>query len=1138
MTASTCLACLLLAAVPPAKIDSAIERHLRSETRILSERFLDGATNLSQWQQRRSRLHRDFLDMLGLWPLPERTPLKAAVTGTLTSGEVVIEKLHFQSRPGLYVTGNLYRPKDPSPPTPLPKGARGASGKKLPAILYVCGHSGRGRDGNKTAFQDHGMWFARNGYVCLLVDTLQLGEVKGVHHGTYNLGRWWWHSLAYTPAGVECWNGIRAIDYLVSRPEVDASRIGVTGISGGGASTMWIAAADDRVKVAVPVSGMSDLESYVSNKVINGHCDCMFTVNCHRWEWTTIAALIAPRPMLFANSDNDRIFPMDGNRRIIARLRKLYEMYGKSDLVDEYVSKGGHDYRPDLRVAIFKWINKHLKGDNGPVKDADDKPLPGKQLRVFPEDSDLPKDSINAKVDELFIPRARVAVPEAAGFATWKAELLKKLRAQSFRAFPERLPAGVAHGVIEGSDGELKGRLFYPEWDVPTFLSEPVQFAGGGKKGLLVVLSEGDAEKPEVPAWLERMAIDHEVRLFVPRGTGRVSWTRKNPPNYVERAFALLGQTVDQGRVRDVVEAVRWLEAQDGRRWSVAGRGQAGILAAYAALFEPSIAEVVAVDPPSSHLQGPHFLGVLRVLDIPQAMGLLAPRPLALAGKVDPAFNTTALIYDRAGARSQLFAPGKQRERIDPDGLPGTLLVIGQQVDGEMLAAELRKRAGGDMARMVVLSTEVKDCPLLLRLRKAPGVDYHRLGDDSSKTLDLSRATGVLFLSKDPAALRRQFVGTPLEKGCQEVIARKGVVGGVGLAGAVVGEVLLPDALVEIRTSGQRDPSDLPAVLAKAGGRVGYEIAPNAVLEVRDRSVRVWGDGNLTIHLAASSNRPAARMVLDSRQRRDLTSLRRAARDRADTFPPAKVAAPVVEKGTLVIIGGGGMPAGLIGRFVEMAGGKKARIVVLPTAMPGTITRDRITEAFRKAGAEKVTLLPGRTLTDVESEKSLAALKEATGIWFGGGRQWRFIDAYEGTKVVPLMFDVLKRGGVIGGSSAGATIQGDYLCRGGFFNNFDIMYEGYERGLAFLPGVAIDQHFAQRKRFADMTVLRKTLPQYLGIGLDEATAIIVRGSVAEVVGRGKVHFYDANKPVTKDGPDHESFAAGGRYDLKARKALP
>src|SRR5262249_47298341 len=213
--------------------DEMIYKYLSAETDKLSARFLDGAKTLQEWQQKRPRLHQEYLDMLGLWPLPEKTPLQATITGQLEHEGVVIDKLHFQSNPGLYVTANLYRPKDP----PV---------RKLPAIVYVCGHSGKGRDGNKTAFQDHGMWFASNGYVCIVLDTLQLGEIPGVHHGTYGRpwihlksygikdkdaleNRWWWYSAGYTPAGVECWNGVRAIDYLVSRDDVDPERIGVTG---------------------------------------------------------------------------------------------------------------------------------------------------------------------------------------------------------------------------------------------------------------------------------------------------------------------------------------------------------------------------------------------------------------------------------------------------------------------------------------------------------------------------------------------------------------------------------------------------------------------------------------------------------------------------------------------------------------------------------------------------------------------------------------------------------------------------------------------------------------------------------------------------------------------------------------------
>lgn len=627
------LSAVCIAGAEPAKPrpgDAAIERYLQKETERLSTRFLDGAKTRGEWEERKPRLRREYFEMLGLWPLPEKTPLHATITGTVERGQVVIEKLHFQSRPGLYVTGNLYRPKK--------------TNGKLPAILYLCGHSGRGRDGNKTAFQDHGMWFAANGYICLLLDTLQLGEIAGTHHGTYNLGRWWWQARGYTPAGVECWNGIRAIDYLVSRSEVDAERIGVTGISGGGAATYWISAADERVKVAVPVSGMSDLESYVSHKVINGHCDCMFLVNTYQWEWTTIAALIAPRPLLFANSDNDSIFPMDGNRRIIARLRQLYKMYDKPELVDAYVSKGGHAYRPELRIAVFKWINRHLKNDTSDVKDADFKELPGKELRVFPEDKDIPKDAINGKIDETFVPKANLKPPKEGEFAEWKKGLLKELREKSFHGFPADIPA-----LEVKKDSNLR---FSSESGIA------VAFLINGNEApeseVLVVLDQGQIKQLEKVVKETGIPEGKEPWDFIPRGGWANEWTRKSPPNYVERAHALLGKTVDEGRVWDILAAVKYLQKNKKAPRRLIGAGNFGILAAYAALLEPSIKEVVIVDPPVSHREGPIFLNVMRVLDIPEALGLLAPRRLTLINAKDKAFDRTAEIYRLAGAADRL----------------------------------------------------------------------------------------------------------------------------------------------------------------------------------------------------------------------------------------------------------------------------------------------------------------------------------------------------------------------------------------------------------------------------------------------------------------------------------------------------
>jgi dienelactone hydrolase len=615
--------------------DPMIEKYLAAEADKLSKKFMDGARTLEEWQQKRPRLHREYMDMLGLWPLPEKTPLHATVTGQLEAYGVVVEKLHFQSKPGLYVTANYYRPKE----------VKG----KLPAIVYVCGHSGRGRDGNKTAFQDHGFWFANNGYTCLVLDTLQLGEIAGLHHGTYGIRgtgaaeaptRFWWHSAGYTPAGVECWNGVRAIDYLLTRPEVDPDRIGVTGISGGGAATFWIAAADERVKVAVPVSGMSDLESYVKNKVVNGHCDCMFLYNTYQWDWTTIAALVAPRPLLFANSDDDKIFPMDGNRRIIAKLRDCYKMHGKAELVDEYVSQGGHAYRPDLRVAVFKFINKHLKADTiTPVEDcAKYKELPGKELRVFPTDADIPKDALNARIDETFVPRAKVTLPVKGKFDEWKQGMLKEVR-KSFHAWPDDI--AVAQPAPAGPQG------------LGAMRTEPgieAQFLDGTPLGAMKTMWKVQIQDPEPPSYMVLPGMN-----ILPRGS-IIPWTQTSPPNYVARALALLGHTVDEGRLRDVI-AVRRYHKNAGFKVDavdMVGRGQAGILVAYAALLEPSIKEVILIDPPKSHKDGPYFLGILRVLDIPEALGLLAPTPLTIRGGNDPAFDRTAEIYRLAGAADKL----------------------------------------------------------------------------------------------------------------------------------------------------------------------------------------------------------------------------------------------------------------------------------------------------------------------------------------------------------------------------------------------------------------------------------------------------------------------------------------------------
>ena len=274
----------------------------------------------------------------------------------------------------------------------------------------------------------------------------------------------------------------------------------------------------------------------------------------------------------------------------------------------------------------------------------------------------------------------------------------------------------------------------------------------------------------------------------------------------------------------------------------------------------------------------------------------------------------------------------------------------------------------------------------------------------------------------------------------------------------------------------------------------------------------------------------------------DLIAFSRNAQDRvAPKFPAYSPEPPNVASGTLIIVGGGGSPPGLTERFIELAGGPDAPLVFVPCEERETITSEPgILGSWRRAGAKNVSWIHTKDRNKSNNdEEILSKLREARGVWFGGGRQWNLVDSYQNTTAHKLFEDVLARGGVIGGSSAGASIQTAYMPRGNPLGNRDSTAFGYETGLGFLTGVAVDQHFTQRNRLRDMTELVDLYPELLGIGLDEASSIIVQGSVAEVFTREgrNVLVYDRNNPVVPGEPDYTTLVHGQRFDLKDRKLL-
>ncbi len=644
--------------------DRMLAEYFRAETARLRDACLADIKTAEDWKARRGELRRQLREMLGLDPLPERTDLKPVVTGTVESEGFVVEKLHFQSRPGLYVTANLYRPKKAEKP--------------LPAILYVCGHGRVKKDGisygNKVNYQHHGTWFAKHGYVCLTIDTIQLGEIEGIHHGTYSHGMWWWNNRGYTPAGVEAWNGVRALDYLQSRKEVDPEKLGVTGRSGGGAYSWWIAAIDERIKAAVPVAGITDLEDHVVDGCVEGHCDCMYPVNTYEWDYPAVAAMVAPRPLLIGNTDSDRIFPLDGVKRVFEGAKRIYKLCQAEDNIGLVVFPGGHKDLPELQKAAFAFFDEHLKGVERDPGEVGVKPFDPEQLKVFEE---LPKDEINTTIHEVFVPTAQEPkLPESkeqwtSMTAAWKKALLEK----TFRAWPDKPePLDVKEALSAERDG-VRLAIYDFTSQGPVRLRLFVVHRAGLKRpgrAILQVMGDSDAwghvrdclrvsfEKELAPygpfgprhdddtaLWLQGIAeSDAVIVAFAPRGVGPTAFhPDKRKQTQIRRRFMLLGQTLEGMQVWDVrraMQAARSVELLKDAPWTLSAERGASALALHASLFEPPADNLNLAGIAPTHRDGPILLNVRRVLDMPEALAMAAARsPVAL-------YSSSAWTYPRA----------------------------------------------------------------------------------------------------------------------------------------------------------------------------------------------------------------------------------------------------------------------------------------------------------------------------------------------------------------------------------------------------------------------------------------------------------------------------------------------------------
>lgn len=632
--------------------DRMISEYFRQQTQRLAENCLADIRTIDDWNGNREEYRAQLLDMLGLQPMPERTNLDPVVTGTVDMGDWVVENIHFQSRPGLYVTANLYRPK--------------VVEEKLPAILYVCGHGGVKKDGvsfgNKVHYHHHGAWFARNGYVCLTIDSLQLGEIEAIHHGTYRYDMWWWLNRGYTPAGVEAWNCVRALDYLETRPEVDPERFGVTGRSGGGAYSWWIAAIDDRIQCAVPVAGVTDLTNHVVDGCVEGHCDCMFFVNTYQWDYSLLAALVAPRPLLISNTDRDSIFPLDGVVRIHKKVRDIYALHNAEENLALHITAGPHQDTQELRIHAFRWFNHFLKDDDSLIDIAAEKFLEPEQLQVFRDTAGqerLPSDRLNENIHESFVARELAAeLPTNVDDWTETSQALHQhLETQVFRAWKQQAQTSPPVIAFDVTRDQVRLRAYdFIVQDSITLRLYLATRVGDAPLDLVVLNAFDDqAWNDFVATYATRFAdvfpLASEVQpnaegfrstseflnrfpwgmaYIAPRGIGRTKWDEnERKRTQIERRFYLLGQSLDGMRIYDLIEAadsLRSLEVFGEAQLWLQSQGQMAANTVYASLFIDDVERMDLHQLATDHREGPFLLNVTKRMNIPQAVTMAMER--------------------------------------------------------------------------------------------------------------------------------------------------------------------------------------------------------------------------------------------------------------------------------------------------------------------------------------------------------------------------------------------------------------------------------------------------------------------------------------------------------------------------------
>ena len=629
-----------------------IRHYLNRVASEITLNSLAGIHRIEDWQEQRPERQKQMLEMLSLVDVPldePRPSLNVTIVDSIQRETHRIYKLHYESLPNLYVPADLYLPKTIS--------------ELRPAILYLCGHART----QKVHYQAHARRFAELGFVCLIVETIQWGEVRGEHWGCYANGWFHWYSRGYTPAGVEVWNAMRGLDLLTQRPEVDAERLGVTGISGGGAQSWFVAAADERIKAVAPVCGASTVKAHVHTRTVDGHCDCMMPINTYGWDFADVAALIAPRPLLIAQANRDGLNTIESVRDIYYDLDHIYNLYDASDVLSLVETPGGHSYHKTSRQKIFSFFIKHLMDRDIPYTEIDDvdesesAQLSADELRVF-SNGPLPDDRTTRIQDEFIqLPPA----PEIQTEGEWKKvhdRIVSELHKKTFAAFPEPVPLQprLEFRTLDGGPYGKNVYSFVSEADWRLKVDIRYRQPRHQTSGLMIVLRNAGESRWDSEGFISGLSDDWNIAYVELRGVGEAGWAPEMQW-HVRRAAAWTGRTVASMQVYDllrVIEFVKTLQGVDPRKIGIAARDEMGVVALYSALVDGDVHLLILQHPPdtqdvpsSPDGRGPaiEMLNCLQITDVYQLPALIYPTKTCFVETMPAKFEWAVDVNNRLG---------------------------------------------------------------------------------------------------------------------------------------------------------------------------------------------------------------------------------------------------------------------------------------------------------------------------------------------------------------------------------------------------------------------------------------------------------------------------------------------------------